>query len=71
MRTLYFNRFLGKLISQYISVYIHEGVKHVEIIFDGFDYERWKKSYLKSHNEEVLLYCYTTYIFFLFIIALG
>ncbi|XP_065897600.1 uncharacterized protein [Dysidea avara] len=45
-------RFLGKFISQYISTYIHEGVKRVDIVFDGFDYERWKKSYLKSHNEE-------------------
>ena len=53
-----FSRFLGKFISQYISVYTHEGVKRAEIIFDGFDYERWKKSYLKSHDEEVFSYWY-------------
>ena len=48
-------RFLGKFISQYISLYIQQGSKGKEVIFDGFDYERWKKTYLKSHSEQVQL----------------
>ena len=49
------HRFLGKLISQYISVYVQQGSRSKEIIFDGFDYERWKKTYLKSHSKQVEL----------------
>ena len=36
-------RFLGKLLSQYISVYVQDGIRRVQIIIEGFDYERWKK----------------------------
>ena len=25
------------------------------MIFDGFDYERWKKAYLKSHSKQVAI----------------
>jgi len=47
------HRFLGKLISQYISVYVQQGSRSKEIVFEGFDYERWKKTYLKSHSKQV------------------
>ncbi|KAL5493303.1 hypothetical protein EMCRGX_G014460 [Ephydatia muelleri] len=36
-------RFLGKLVSQYVSTYIQDGTRRVQIIEEGFDYERWKK----------------------------
>ena len=45
-------RFLGKVMSQYISVCVSEGVRKVSIISEGFNYERWRKTALK--NKQVM-----------------
>ena len=44
-------KFLGKVMSQYISVCVNEGVCKVSIIHEGFNYERWKKT--TSKNRQV------------------
>ena len=41
-------RFLGKVMSQYISVCVREGVRKVSILSEGFNYERWRKTASKS-----------------------
>lgn len=43
-----FCRFLGKVMSQYISVCVSEGVCKTAVISDGFNYERWKKTAAKN-----------------------
>lgn len=50
-------RFLGKVISQYISECVQIGEKRPDIIFNGFDYDRWKKMLKKVNvfNTSILL----------------
>jgi len=43
-------RFLGKAISQYISECIQGGERRPDILFNGFDYDRWKKMFIKLKN---------------------
>ena len=50
-------RFLGKVMSQYISVCVSEGVRKAAIISDGFNYERWKKTASKSKQVHQLKLC--------------
>ena len=41
-------------MSQYISVYISEGVPKAAIISDGFNYERWRKTAAKNKQVQQL-----------------
>lgn len=41
-------RFLGKVLSQYISLCVNNGRGDKTIFSSGFDYKRWKKTYSKS-----------------------
>ena len=41
-------RFLGKVLSQYISVCVAEGRGNSDLISTGFNYDRWKKTYNKA-----------------------
>ncbi len=41
-------RFLGKVLSQYISVCVSEGRGDGGLISAGFNYDRWKKTYSKT-----------------------
>jgi hypothetical protein len=51
-------RFLGKYISQYISVLIESGEMKSSLIHEGFDYDRWSKGRSSCHGnnskEEVI-----------------
>ena len=40
-------RFLGKVVSEYISVSVREGERRVSIFENGFDYERWTRTFGK------------------------
>lgn len=40
-------RFLGKVVSEYISVFVREGERRLSIFENGFDYERWTKTFSK------------------------
>ncbi len=46
-------RFLGKVISEYMSVCIREGEKRVSILHRGFNYDRWARTCNKS--KQVIL----------------
>ena len=50
-------RFLGKVISQYISECVQSGERRPDIIFNGFQYDRWKKMLKKVnvYNASILL----------------
>ena len=41
-------RFLGKVMSQYISRCVSEGKGDSELLVAGFNYDRWKKTYSKA-----------------------
>ena len=41
-------RFLGKVMSQYISRCVAEGRGDAELLVAGFNYDRWKKTYSRA-----------------------
>ena len=41
-------RFLGKVMSEYISVCIREGERRLGVLDKGFNYDRWAKTFNKS-----------------------
>ena len=47
-----FCRFLGKVLSQYISVMVREGRREREIVTSGFDYERWRKTFERHTGKD-------------------
>lgn len=51
-------RFLGKVMSEYISVSIREGKRRLSILEEGFNYDRWVKTFCKSKQViDVSLVC--------------
>ena len=49
---IFFYRFLGKYMSQYISVLVEEGESRTDIISKGFDYERWVKTQTRTQSSQ-------------------
>ena len=47
-------RFLGKYLSQYVSVLVEEGEGNVDIVSQGFDYVKWKRT---QERNKVSLVC--------------
>ncbi len=43
-----FQRFLGKVLSQYVSLCVINGKGDKMLFSADFDYERWKKTYTKA-----------------------
>ena len=39
------------MLSQYISVMVTEGKKDEMVLTNGFDYERWKKTYERQAKD--------------------
>ena len=44
-------RFLGKVLSQYLSVLVREGMEEEQLVMEGFDYQRWRKTFEKLLRE--------------------
>ena len=52
---IYHLRFLGKYLSQYVSVLVEEGEGKVDIVSQGFDYVKWKRTQERNKVSPVYL----------------